>query len=245
MIVNWDLEKGSALDCPSPSWLDHEPGLREGVLEKGISRAVWQGAAVELLFDLGLLLSCCSAKASKQRRNQKSGASSRSSAAMASFSGDETAPFFGFLGAAAALVFSCMGAAYGTAKSGVGVASMGVMRPELVMKSIVPVVMAGVLGIYGLIIAVIISTGINPKAKSYYLFDGYAHLSSGLACGLAGLSAGMAIGIVGDAGVRANAQQPKLFVGMILILIFAEALALYGLIVGIILSSRAGQSRAE
>lgn len=52
-----------------------------------------------------------------------------------------------------------MGAAYGTAKSGVGISSMGVMRPELVMKSIVPVVMAGVLGIYGLIIAVIISTG--------------------------------------------------------------------------------------
>ena len=44
---------------------------------------------------------------------------------------------------------------------------------------------------------------------------------------------------------RANAQQPKLFVGMILILIFAEALALYGLIVGIILSSRSGQSRAD
>ncbi|KVI04485.1 hypothetical protein Ccrd_017197 [Cynara cardunculus var. scolymus] len=95
-----------------------------------------------------------------------------------------------------------MGAAYGTTKSGVGVASMGVMRPELVMKSIVPVVMAGVLGIYSLIIVVIISTGINPKAKSYYLFDGYAHLSSSLACGLASLSAGMAIGIVGDAGVK-------------------------------------------
>ncbi|KAL0376196.1 UNVERIFIED_CONTAM: V-type proton ATPase proteolipid subunit [Sesamum calycinum] len=169
------------------------------------------------------------------------------------FSGDETAPFFGFLGAAAALVFSCMGAAYGTAKSGVGVASMGVMRPELVMKSIVPVVMAGVLGIYGLIIAVIISTGINPKAKSYYLFDGYAHLSSGLACGLAGLAAGWLLwtGAIQLALLLklqyclANAQQPKLFVGMILILIFAEALALYGLIVGIILSSRAGQSRAD
>lgn len=51
------------------------------------------------------------------------------------------------------------GAAYGTAKSGVGIASMGVLRPELVMKSIVPVVMAGVLGIYGLIIAVVVSTG--------------------------------------------------------------------------------------
>ena len=38
--------------------------------------------------------------------------------------------------------------------------------------------------------------------KAYYLFDGYAHLASGLSCGLAGLAAGMAIGIVGDAGVR-------------------------------------------
>jgi len=154
--------------------------------------------------------------------------------------GDTTAPFFGFIGAASALVFACFGAAYGTAKAGVGIASMGVLRPELVMKSIVPIVMAGVLGIYGLIISVIISTGINAP---YYLFDGYAHLASGLACGLAGLAAGMAIGIVGDAGVRANAQQPKLFVGMILILIFAEALALYGLIVGIILASKAGQQK--
>ena len=60
------------------------------------------------------------------------------------------------------LVCDCaadLGAAYGTAKSGVGVSSMGVMKPDLVMKSIIPVVMAGVLGIYGLIIAVIIGNG--------------------------------------------------------------------------------------
>ncbi|KAF4401705.1 hypothetical protein G4B88_000753 [Cannabis sativa] len=76
-----------------------------------------------------------------------------------------------------------------------------IMRSELVMKSIVLVIMAEVLGIYDLIIAVIISTGINPKAKSYYLFNGYAHLSSGLASGLVGLSTGMTIGIVGDVGV--------------------------------------------
>jgi V-type H+-transporting ATPase proteolipid subunit len=119
-------------------------------------------------------------------------------------------------------LFSGMGAAYGTAKSGVGVASMGVMRPELVMKSIVPVVMAGVLGIYGLIIAVIISTGINPKSKPYYVFDGYAHLSSGLSCGLAGLSAGMAIGIVGDAGVR-FVPLPLPSTLLILFLIFRQA----------------------
>lgn len=63
-----------------------------------------------------------------------------------------SAPFFGFMGCAAALVFACLGAAYGTAKSGVGVANMGVLHPDVVMKSIIPVVMAGVLGIYGLIV---------------------------------------------------------------------------------------------
>merc|ERR1719191_2317860 len=62
---------------------------------------------------------------------------------------------------------------------------MGVMRPDLAMRSIIPVV------------------------------------------------------IVGDAGGRANAQQPRLFVGMILILIFAEALGLYGLIVGLVVASTA------
>ena len=53
-----------------------------------------------------------------------------------------------------------------------------------------------------------------------------------------GLAAGMAIGVVGDAGVRAVGQQEKLFVGVILILIFAEALGLYGLIVALILSQQ-------
>lgn len=89
-----------------------------------------------------------------------------------------SAPFFGFMGVTAALCFASkslkfyfifyllsyniyryildIGAAYGTAKSGVGISSMGVMNPGLVMRCIIPVVMAGVLGIYGLIVAVII-----------------------------------------------------------------------------------------
>ncbi|CAG9327600.1 unnamed protein product [Blepharisma stoltei] len=145
-----------------------------------------------------------------------------------------TQAFFGFMGVSSALVFANLGAAYGTAKSGVGISSMGVIKPELIMKSIIPVVMAGVLGIYGLIVAVILVQKINDNDYSFY--DGYKHLASGLCCGLSSLAAGMAIGIVGDAGVRANAQQDKIFVGMILILIFAEALGLYGLIIALILS---------
>ncbi|KAJ1487465.1 V-ATPase proteolipid subunit C-like domain-containing protein [Baffinella frigidus] len=108
--------------------------------------------------------------------------------------------------------------------------------------------MAGVIGIYGFIIAVVVGTKIKEPAggggamvvPQYTLFASFGHLGAGLTGGLSGLAAGMAIGIVGDAGVRATAQQPKLFVGMILILIFAEALGLYGLIVALIMSSAGG-----
>jgi ATP synthase proteolipid subunit len=41
---------------------------------------------------------------------------------------------------------------------------MGVLKPDYIMKSIIPVVMAGILGIYGMIVAVIISS------KSKFLF---------------------------------------------------------------------------
>jgi V-type H+-transporting ATPase proteolipid subunit len=64
--------------------------------------------------------------------------------------------FFGFMGVACALVFANLGAAYGTAKSGVGICSMGVLKPDLIIKSVIPVVMAGILGIYGLIVSVIL-----------------------------------------------------------------------------------------
>jgi len=143
--------------------------------------------------------------------------------------------FFGFMGVACALVFANLGAAYGTAKAGVGISSMGVLKPDLIIKSIIPVVMAGILGIYGLIVSVILIQKI-PK-EGYTMHSAFAHLASGLCCGLSALAAGIAIGIVGDAGVRALGQQDRIFVGMMLILIFAEALGLYGLIVALILSS--------
>lgn len=86
---------------------------------------------------------------------------------------------------------------------------------------IIPVVMAGIIGIYGLVVSVLISNDLKQKSS---LFTNFIQLGAGLSVGLAGMAAGFAIGIVGDAGVRGTAQQPRLFVGMILILIFAEVL---------------------
>ena len=54
------------------------------------------------------------------------------------------------------------------------------------------------------------------------------HLACGLSVGLTGLAAGYAIGIVGDMGVRTYMLQSRIFVGMVLILIFGEVLGLYG-----------------
>ena len=181
-------------------------------------------------------------------------------------------PFFGAIGCTSAIVFTCFGAAYGTAKSGVGISAMGVLRPDLIVKStlnvstlstatsyplttisdIIPVIMAGIIAIYGLVVSVLIS---NDLKQEVALYTSFIQLGAGLAVGLAGLSAGFAIGIVGDAGVRGTAQQPRLFVGMILILIFAEVLGktthhhcgrismltglgLYGLIVALLMNSR-------
>lgn len=67
------------------------------------------------------------------------------------------------------LFFSAMGAAYGTAKSGTGIAAMSVMRPELIMKSVIPVVMAGIIAIYGLVVSVLIAGELegSPKYSLY------------------------------------------------------------------------------
>ncbi|KAA1114040.1 H(+)-transporting V0 sector ATPase subunit c [Puccinia graminis f. sp. tritici] len=148
------------------------------------------------------------------------------------------APFFGAMGCTAAIVFTCIGASYGTSKSGVGISAMGVLRPDLMMKCIIPVVMAGIIAVNGLVVSVLISGSLQSPMP---LYQGFVQLGAGLSVGLAGLSAGFAIGIVGDAGVRGTAQQPRLFVGMVLILIFAEVLGLYGLIVALILNTRGSQ----
>ena len=158
---------------------------------------------------------------------------------IAEIGNQEGASFFSYIGIACALVFANMGAAYGTAKSGVGICSMGVPKPDLIIKSVIPVIMAGILGIYGLIVAVILiqktPKEVDPNNKYSYI-TGFGHLSSGLCCGLSSLAAGFAIGIAGDAGVRALGQQDRIFVGLMLIMIFAEALGLYGMIISLIIA---------
>jgi len=158
-----------------------------------------------------------------------------------------------------------IGGAYGTAKAGTGIMAMGIRSPELLMKNIIPVVMAGVLGIYGLIVAVILNGKMSmpdatTRAATYSQYNAFSQLAAGLCCGLCSLASGLAIGIAADAGTRAVGAQSSmaaswkkmgftgdaggqvdssgdaLFVGTILIQVFASNLGLYGLIAALILS---------
>ncbi|XP_016281419.1 V-type proton ATPase 16 kDa proteolipid subunit c-like [Monodelphis domestica] len=143
-------------------------------------------------------------------------------------------PFLAIVGCTCAIVFSSLGAAYGIGKSSGGITASAVMRPEQIMRSIIPIVMAGIIAIYGLVVAVVIA---HSMEEDISLHTSILQLGSGITVGLCGVAAGYTIGITGDAGVRGTAQQPRLFAGLVLILIFSEVLGLYGLIVGLILST--------
>ena len=147
--------------------------------------------------------------------------------------------FFSYFGIAIALSFTSLGSGYGTARAAIGVFAACSQHPEFIYKGIMPIIMAGIVGIYGLVAGVIISSGIEAYQS---LMVGYEKLSAGLCVGLCGLSSGMCIGVSGDAAARVMAEKPSLFMGAMLVLIFGEVLGLYGFIVSIIVNSKGDET---
>ena len=76
----------------------------------------------------------------------------------------------------------------------------------------------------------------DPSKWTQTYYVSYKQLAAGLCCGLSCLASGLCIGVVGDAGVRGNAQR-DIMIAIVLMMIFAEALALYGFITSVILAS--------
>lgn len=58
-----------------------------------------------------------------------------------------------------------------------------------IAADIVPVIMAGIIGIYGLVVSVLISDNLKQEMP---LYTGFIQLGAGLSVGLAGLAAGYA-----------------------------------------------------
>lgn len=97
----------------------------------------------------------------------------------------------------------------------------------------------GIIGIYGLIVGVVIlGTIVPPSEGEYPAWRGYIHLGAGLATGLSGIAAGLSLGVIGEHGTRAYGAQSRLFTPMVLCLIFSEALAIYGTIIGLVAATK-------
>jgi len=143
------------------------------------------------------------------------------------------ASFFGAMGSALGLAAANCGAAFGIAISFGGYIALGSKGRAMLIKGLVPAIMASVRGVYGLIISILIAVQIEDH--NYSLVKAFAHLFAGLAVGLSGLASGYCMGVVGRTGMIAVSRQPRLYIGILLILIFAEAIGLYGLIIGLIL----------
>lgn len=153
---------------------------------------------------------------------------------------------------------------WGTWKSGVGLCSLGVNFPGGIIKNLVAIIMAGVLGIYGLIVSIIISGGVSSPANginTYSQYTGWAHFAAGLCCGICCLAAGGATGIAGEVGIIAHGLRAelnhakknrgmsgtseiydegdaaKVYIGQVTILSFSGAIGLYGFIVALIITS--------
>lgn len=78
------------------------------------------------------------------------------------------------------MILSSWGSAWGTWRAGLGVCHMGIDHPAGIIKNIVPIVMAGVLGIYGLIVSVIITQSVvapsQDQRNTYSSYNGYTHV---------------------------------------------------------------------
>jgi len=170
--------------------------------------------------------------------------------------------FLSFFGTGFALGFSVLGAAWGIFLTGSSLLGAAIKVPRIRSKNLISVIFCEALAIYGVIIAIISATKLDSKvaAESWItdestkvlthyggemvwdpqvMFAAYSIFAAGITVGLANLFCGICVGVVGSACAISDAQDARMFVKMLIIEIFGSALGLFGIIVGIIISSSA------
>ena len=153
-------------------------------------------------------------------------------------------------GIAIGLGFSVVGAAWGIWLTGSSLVGAAIKSPRIRSKNLVSVIFCEATAIYGVILAIILLNKVGaPKDKSpalsadwkwpIYYFAGYSVFWSGCSVGFTNIASGISVGIAGSSCALSDAQDESLFVKILIVEIFASALGIFGIIVGIIQSNNA------
>ena len=126
-----------------------------------------------------------------------------------------------------------------------------VKMPRIQSKNLISIILCEACGIYGLIIALLLSTQKKPgndwtamyqSGDNYQIAEnsGYAAFWVGITVGLSNVFCGICVGVLGSSTALVTAQNGSTFISMLIVIIFASAIGLYAVIIGIVMNSVSG-----
>lgn len=155
--------------------------------------------------------------------------------------------FYADMGIYIVLGFSILGSAIGIFNTGATLVTATIAHPEIRSKNLLSILFCEAIALYGVIMSIIILTAVKQGAetslkgdyvtKQEVLKAGYGYGAAGISVGFSNFAAAITVGVLGSSVAVSHCGDPSLFVKLFISEIFAEAIALIGLISGIVMTT--------